>query len=55
MPFQFHGFCMKCREHRTIVNGVEATTKKGAPMQRGTCSKCGTTVTRMGAPKAEPS
>lgn len=43
---EFQGYCVKCRESRTITDGKETETSKGRPMAKGTCPKCGTTVTR---------
>ncbi len=43
---KFEGYCVKCRQKRTIEEGTVTQTSKGRPMARGTCPKCGTTVTR---------
>ena len=43
---EYEGYCVKCREKRTITDGKVEMTSKGRPMARGTCPKCGTTVTR---------
>jgi hypothetical protein len=42
----FEGYCVKCRERRSIKNGTVTETAKGRPMAKGICPKCGTTVTR---------
>lgn len=42
----FEGYCVKCREKRSIKGGNLTKTAKGKPMAKGTCPKCGTTVTR---------
>jgi hypothetical protein len=46
MPYKYEGYCVKCREKRTIEDGKVVTTEKGRPMARGECPVCGTTVTR---------
>jgi len=43
---EFEGYCVKCREKRTITDGEVGKTAKGRPMAKGTCPKCGTKVTR---------
>jgi hypothetical protein len=43
---EFEGYCVKCREKRTIKGGTVGETAKGRPMVKGTCPVCGTTVTR---------
>lgn len=42
----FEGYCVKCREKRSIKDGKVGETAKGRPMAKGTCPECGTTVTR---------
>jgi hypothetical protein len=42
----FQGYCVKCRQTRSIKNGTVTQTAKGRPMAKGTCPHCGTTVTR---------
>ena len=42
----FEGYCVKCREKRSIKGGKVEKTAKGRPMVKGACPKCGTTVTR---------
>jgi hypothetical protein len=42
----FQGYCVKCREKRSITDGKVTETSKGRPMAKGTCPECGTTVTR---------
>lgn len=46
MGYEYEGYCVKCREKRTIKDGKIVTTEKGRPMARGKCPECGTTVTR---------
>lgn len=43
---EFEGYCVKCRQKRTIKNARIETTKSGRKMAKGTCPVCGTTVTR---------
>ncbi len=43
---EFEGYCVKCREKRTVKNGEVVTTAKGRSMAKGACPVCGTTVTR---------
>lgn len=42
----FEGYCVKCREKRSIKGGQVGETAKGRPMAKGACPECGTTVTR---------
>jgi hypothetical protein len=51
---EFEGYCVKCREKRTVKDGAVSHTAKGRPMAKGACPKCGTTVTRfLSAKEAE--
>ena len=43
---EFEGYCVKCREKRTIKDGEVVTTKTGRRMAKGKCPECGTTVNR---------
>ena len=43
---EFVGYCVKCREKRTVKDAKVVKTAKGRPMAKGTCPVCGTTVTR---------
>lgn len=43
---EFEGYCIKCKTKRTITGGRIETTAKGRRMAKGTCSVCGTKVTR---------
>ena len=43
---EFEGYCVKCREKRTVKEGKVEKTAKGRSMVKGTCPVCGTTVTR---------
>jgi hypothetical protein len=42
----FTGYCVKCRQKQLIKQGQVSKTPKGRPMVKGSCPKCGTTVTR---------
>jgi hypothetical protein len=42
----FEGYCVKCREKQAIKGGAVTKTESGRSMAKGTCPKCGTTVTR---------
>jgi hypothetical protein len=43
---EFEGYCVKCRQKRTIQNGKVETSESGRRMAKGTCPVCGTKVTR---------
>ena len=43
---EYEGYCVKCREKRTIKDGRVEKTAKGRPIAKGACPECGTTVTR---------
>jgi hypothetical protein len=43
---EFEGYCVKCREKRTITDGRVEETAKGRRMAKGTCPVCGTKVNR---------
>ena len=40
------GYCVKCKEKRTIMGAKEVTLKNGRKMMKGKCEKCGTVVCR---------
>lgn len=42
------GYCMKCKVSREMTSVKLTKTKKGTPMAKGTCSKCGTKMCRIG-------
>lgn len=45
-PDQVDGYCVKCKQPRTMT-GVEMTrTKNGRAMAKGKCPVCGTTMTK---------
>jgi len=41
-------YCMKCKQKREINNPVATFNKVSAPVTRGVCGECGTTLYRMG-------
>jgi DNA topoisomerase I len=45
-------YCMKCKTKREIVNPQAMFNASGAPVTRGTCGICGTTLYRMGRTEA---
>jgi len=45
-------YCMKCKTKREIVNPQASFNAAGAPVTRGTCGVCGTTVYRIGRTEA---
>ena len=49
----FEGYCVKCKEKKTITNGVVVTTENGRRMAKGTCPTCGTKVNRFLPSKEE--
>ena len=44
-------YCLKCKKKVTATNVVQTKTKKGTPMRKGKCPKCGTVVCRIGNQK----
>lgn len=42
----FEGYCVKCRQKRSIKNGTVEKTQSGRHAAKGTCPVCGTKVTR---------
>jgi hypothetical protein len=43
---EFEGYCVKCREKRTVMDGKVETTEKGRRIVKGICPVCGTKVNR---------
>ena len=43
---EFEGYCVKCRQKRTVKDGKVEETAKGRRMAKGTCPVCGTKVNR---------
>ena len=42
------GYCVRCKENgRAMVGPTIETAKNGRPFWRGTCSSCGTGMTRI--------
>jgi hypothetical protein len=51
---EHEGFCVKCRDKKTVVTAGEATHKNGMKSIHGECPDCGTNVHRF-IPKEKPS
>lgn len=43
------GYCMKCKETRSIKGAENTVMKNGRPAVKGTCVKCGTGMFKIGA------
>ncbi len=43
------GFCMKCRQSRTMKDTEEITMKNGRAATRGVCTVCGTKMFKIGS------
>lgn len=41
------GYCVKCREKRTMKDAEEVKMKNGNPAMKGKCEKCGTGMYRI--------
>ena len=41
-------YCFKCRQKVDVMNAQLVTLKNGKPATKGVCSKCKTTVYRIG-------
>jgi hypothetical protein len=41
------GYCVRCREKRTMIHAVPTTTSRGQPAFRGQCAVCGAGMFRM--------
>jgi len=41
-------YCMKCKAKREMKDVKMGKTKRGVPMAKGTCPKCGTKMCRLG-------
>lgn len=50
---EHEGFCVKCRDKRTVVTAGEATHKNGMKSIYGSCPDCNTNVHRF-MPKEKP-
>lgn len=42
------GYCMKCKKKMEMKSEVKSKTKKGTPMTKGICEKCGCKMCRIG-------
>ena len=42
------GYCMKCREKRTMNDTEQITMKNGRPATRGICPVCGAKMFKIG-------
>ena len=49
------GYCVKCKASREILDPQPFTMKNGRPATQGRCPVCGTTIFKIGAPKAAAS
>jgi DNA topoisomerase-1 len=52
MRYRMEAFCMKCKTKREIQNPQASFNAAGAPVTRGTCGVCGTTLYRTGRTEA---
>jgi len=41
------GFCVRCKQTRTLTGIEKITLKNGRPAIKGKCEKCGTSVFRI--------
>jgi len=42
------GYCMKCKKKMVMKNTIASKTKRGTPMTKGVCNKCGCKMCRIG-------
>ena len=54
-PQETIGYCVKCREKRTLQDAEPVYTSAGTPATRGKCPVCGTAMFRMGRTGAHAS
>jgi len=54
-PQETIGYCVKCREKRTLQDAEPVYTSAGTPATRGKCPICGTAMFRMGRTDAHAS
>ena len=47
MAEKVYGRCMRCKDQREIVDGMEVITKNKMRMLKGKCIDCGTVVCKM--------
>jgi len=45
-------YCLKCKQKREMINPVATYTVRGAPLTKGECAVCGTTIIKMGLTEA---
>ena len=45
------GYCVKCKQTRTMKNAEQFTMKNGRPATRGLCEVCNTKMTKIGSGK----
>ncbi len=41
-------YCMSCKEKNEMEDAKQVKMKNGRPAMRGTCSECGTKMSRIG-------
>ncbi len=46
------GYCMKCKTKREILEAQASFNAAGAPVTKGKCGVCGTTMYRIGRTEA---
>lgn len=52
MAVAAQAYCVKCREKREMVNATPVFLTNGKPATQGSCSVCGSKLTRLGATEA---
>ena len=45
-PVEIDGYCVKCKQPRTMQSVEMTRTKNGRAMAKGKCPVCGTTMTK---------
>ena len=48
MAEELTGYCLKCKEHRVMVDPQPEWAANGSPATRGTCTVCGTNMYKRG-------
>lgn len=43
------GYCMKCKTSREMKSATKTKMKNGRPATKGKCSKCGTSMFKIGS------
>lgn len=41
-------YCLRCRDHRDVVDAEQVTLKNGRPATKGKCAICSVSVFRIG-------